>query len=269
VNRVRCRKETAMNIILLEADEIDDCQVRLDGRRADHIIDVLRARPGDLIKIGIINGKVGHGTIKELRRSRPRSVTATVVLDGEPPPAPRIDVVLALPRPIMLKRILVQLAALGIGRLYLVNAQRVEKSFWDASVLEEQNRCQLLLQGLEQAVDTMLPLVTLHRGFRPFVENELPQLTSRYKQLVVAHPGDAHDPVDCFRPGPGRTVLAVGPEGGWNEYEVDSLAQAGFSPVSLGPRILRVETAVIVMHALFNQLSQREVVLPPGVLPPL
>ncbi|MCB2214875.1 16S rRNA (uracil(1498)-N(3))-methyltransferase [Desulfofustis glycolicus] len=258
-----------MNIILLEADEIDDCQVRLDGRRADHIIDVLRARPGDLIKIGIINGKVGHGTIKELRRSRPRSVTATVVLEGEPPSAPLIDVLLALPRPIMLKRILTQLAALGIGRLYLLNAHRVEKSFWDASVLDEQNRRQLLLQGLEQAVDTMLPLVTVHRGFRPFIEDELPQLIRRYKQLVVAHPGDAPGPLDCYRPEPGLTLVAVGPEGGWNDYEVGSLVQSGFSPVSLGPRILRVETAVIALHALFNQLCQREVALVAGGPPPL
>lgn len=258
-----------MNIILLEADEIDDCQVRLDGRQADHIIDVLRARPGDLIKIGIINGKVGHGTIKELRRSRPRLVTATVMLDGEPPPVPLIDMVLALPRPIMLKRILTQLAALGVGRLCLVNAQRVEKSFWDASVLDEPNRRQLLLQGLEQAVDTRLPLVTVHRGFRPFVEDELPKLTSRYKQLVVAHPGGASDPLDCYLPGPGRTLLAVGPEGGWNEYEVDSLVRTGFSPVTLGPRILRVETAVIALHALFNQLYHRDAAWPAGALPPL
>ncbi len=248
-----------MNIILLESHEIVDCQVRLDGRRADHIIDVLRARPGDLIKIGIINGKVGHGTIKELQRCRPRLVTATVVLDSEPPPAPPIDVVLALPRPIMLKRILGQLAALGIGRLYLVNAQRVEKSFWDASVLDEQNRRQLLLQGLEQAVDTMLPRITLHRGFRPFVENESVQLAGRYQHMVVAHPGAVPTPVDRYRPGPGRVLLAVGPEGGWNEYEIDGLVRAGFSLVSLGPRILRVETAVVVLHALLTQLSRREI----------
>jgi len=226
-----------MNIILLESHEIADCQVRLTGRRADHIIDVLRARPGDLIKIGIINGKVGHGTIKELQRGRPRSVAATVVLDSDPPPAPPIDVVLALPRPIMLKRILGQLAALGIGHLYLVNAQRVEKSFWDASVLGEQNRRQLLLQGLEQAVDTMLPQVTVHRGFRPFVENELVRLAGRYKQLVVAHPGDAPTPLDCYRPGPGRILLAVGPEGGWNEFEIDSLVRAGFSRVFSGSKL--------------------------------
>ena len=257
-----------MNIILLESHEIADCQVRLTDRRADHIIDVLRARPGDLIKIGIINGKVGHGTIKELQRGRPRSVAATVVLDSDPPSAPPIDVVLALPRPIMLKRILGQLAALGIGHLYLVNAQRVEKSFWDASVLGEQNRRQLLLQGLEQAVDTMLPQVTVHRGFRPFVENELVQLAGRYKQLVVAHPGDASTPLDCYRPGPGRILLAVGPEGGWNEFEIDSLVRAGFSRVSLGPRILRVETAVIVLHALLTQLSRQAVAVEAAIEAP-
>ncbi|MBE0585874.1 MAG: 16S rRNA (uracil(1498)-N(3))-methyltransferase [Desulfofustis sp.] len=246
-----------MNIILLESSEIVDHQVRLADRRADHIIDILRAQPGDLVKIGIINGKVGHGTIKELHRRRPRSVAMTVIMESDPPVAAEIDVLLALPRPIMLKRILSQLAALGLGHLYLVNAHRVEKSFWDASVLEEQNLRHGLIQGLEQAGDTLLPQLTLHRGFRPFVENELPHLSRHYKQMIVAHPGAAPGLDDRFRPGPGKSLLAVGPEGGWSEYEVDSLIQAGFVTVSLGRRILRVETAVIVLHAMLNQLHQR------------
>jgi 16S rRNA (uracil1498-N3)-methyltransferase len=254
-----------MNIILLESSEIVDHQVRLDDRRADHIIDILRAQPGDLVKIGIINGKVGHGTIKELHRHRPRSVMMTVIMDCAPPTAAEIDVLLALPRPIMLKRILSQLAALGIGHLYLVNAHRVEKSFWDASVLAAQNLRHMLVQGLEQAGDTMLPQLTVHRGFRPFVDHELPQRSIYYKQMIVAHPGAAPRVDDMFRPGPGRNLLAIGPEGGWSEYEIDSLVQAGFVTVSLGLRILRVETAVIVLHAMLNQLLQRESAAEPGL----
>ena len=48
---------------------------------------------------------------------------------------------------------------------------------------------------------------------------------------------------------PGRPLLAIGPEGGWTDDEVELLEERGFRRVSLGPRILRTETAVVVMLA--------------------
>lgn len=247
-----------MNIILLETHEVAGHLVRLEGRRAEHVVKVLRAQSGDLVKIGIINGKIGHGTIKEIDRRQPCSVTMAIDLSEDPPTEPEIDVLLALPRPIMFKRILGQLAALGIGRLYIVNAGRVEKSFWDASILTEQGWRDYVLAGLEQAVDTRLPDLTTHRGFKPFIEQQLPQINLRYRQLLLAHPGADSYLETVFRPGPGRVLLAVGPEGGWSDYEVRSLEQAGFAAFTMGPRILRVETAVTALHAMLSQLMRRE-----------
>ena len=97
-----------------------------------------------------------------------------------------------------------------------------------------------LLQGLEQARDTVLPEVNCHRRFKPFAEDLLPSLTAG-KQALVAHPGD-HPP--CPRQVNGPTLVAIGPEGGFIPYEVDKLREAGCEPISLGPRILRVETAL-------------------------
>ncbi len=239
-----------MNIILLEPAEIVDNQVRLVGRQADHIVKVLRSQPGDQVKIGIINGKIGHGTIKNIHRHAPRMVTLVVDAHTDPPPAPLIDIALGLPRPIMLKRILSQLAALGIGRLYLVNATRVEKSFWDASLLAGSQLREHLLAGLEQAVDTRVPEVFVQRGFKPFIEQELPRCRGAYRQLLVAHPGAEQSLESVWRPRTGRDLLAIGPEGGWTDYEVGCLIDNGFRSFSLGPRILRVETAVVVLHAL-------------------
>lgn len=246
-----------MNVILFESSEIDGCLVQLEGRRADHIVKVLRACIGDMIKIGIINGKIGHGTIKEINCLRSCVVTVKIDRLEEVPPETKIDILLALPRPIMLKRILSHVAALGVGRVHLVNSQRVEKSFWDASLLVEQRWREHFLTGLEQAVDTMMPSLTMHRGFKPFVELELPALASRYQQLLLAHPAAGRSLPDVFTRGGGRVLLAVGPEGGWSEYEVDSLIQAGFTPFSIGPRILRVETAVTVLHAMVDLLMQQ------------
>ena len=100
-----------------------------------------------------------------------------------------------------------------------------------------------LLQGLEQARDTLLPPVHLHTRFKPFVEDQLPGLLAG-RDALLAHPGDAPlAPTGLER----DTVLVVGPEGGFIPYEVEKLLAAGCRQVSLGPRILRVENAVAAL----------------------
>ena len=150
-----------MNIILLDPAELTDNRVILRDRRADHIRSVLGAACGDTLRIGIINGPMGT--------SRVVSITADAVEletshTGPAPPRPDTDLILALPRPIMLKRIFSQAATLGVGRIFLINASRVEKSFFSASLLHRENYYPLLLHGLEQAVDTMVPEVMMHHG---------------------------------------------------------------------------------------------------------
>ena len=99
---------------------------------------------------------------------------------------------------------------------------------------------QQLLLGLEQAKDTVLPEVQLVKRFKPFVEDQLPALI-RDSQNLIAHLGNYRQ---CPNLPQQSTTLAIGPEGGWIDYEVDKLQQIGFTPVQLGQRILRVETAV-------------------------
>jgi 16S rRNA (uracil1498-N3)-methyltransferase len=97
--------------------------------------------------------------------------------------------------------------------------------------------------GLEQARDTRLPQVLLRKQFKPFVEDELPGLIKGTLALV-AHP-EAKTP--CPRDVKKSVTLVVGPEGGFIPYEIEKLCALGFTPVHLGQRILRVETAVTVL----------------------
>jgi RsmE family RNA methyltransferase len=245
-----------MNIILFDQEEIQGSSVLLDGDRARHIVRVLRAEPGETIKVGIINGRMGQGTIIETRVKQPYSVRLDMVFDREPGFTPQIDIMLALPRPIMFRRILSQAAALGIGHLYVVNANRVEKSFWSGSMIEPRVCRKYLVEGLEQAVDTMLPSLTFHKGFRPFLEEDLARAGSSYGQMLTAHPAAPHNLRSVFRPGQGRTLLAVGPEGGWVDYEIMKMEEAGFTMFTMGPRILKVETAVTALHSGVTRLSE-------------
>lgn len=231
-----------MNLILLERDEMVPAtgRARLDGRRLRHVREVHRAAPGDRLRVGLVGGDIGFGTVVRLDD---RALELDIVL-GEPPPVPLpVTVLLALPRPKSLKRLLQGLTAMGVKRIFLMNTWRVEKSYWQSPVLEPATLREQLLLGLEQARDTQVPAVQLRQRFKPFVEDEVPGLTARTKALV-AHP-DA--PRACPRAVDGAVTLAIGPEGGFIPYEIDLLQQQGFEPVSLGPRRLRVEQAVPVL----------------------
>lgn len=145
----------------------------------------------------------------------------------------------------MLKRTLQTVATMGVKELWLINSWRVDKSYWSSPLLTEAGLREQLLLGLEQAGDTQLPRVQLRKRFKPFVEDELPALTTA-RRALVAHPYDAQP---CPPAADEPTLLAVGPEGGFIPYEVEKLAEAGLTPIHLGARILRVETAVPVLLA--------------------
>lgn len=237
-----------MNLILISTDEVKDGVAELSGRRARHLHKVLRARIGDSLKIGLVNGLVGRGLVREISRER---VVLEIEATIQPPPPSRLELILALPRPIMLNRVLSQAASLGIKSIHLINANRVEKSFFSASALHPEALAARLELGLEQAVDTVMPEVTVHHRFRPFLEDRLPLLAGGAKTLLLAHPGAEADlarQLVSVAPD-SRVMLAIGPEGGWIDFELQLFKHQGFRQFSLGPRILRVDTAVPALIA--------------------
>lgn len=242
-----------MNLIILTADELaPDNTVSLTDRRAVHIRKILRGQPGDRVRIGLLNGAMGYGIITA---ASPGEVLLHVTLEAPPPALPPVDLILALPRPIMLKRILAQAAAMGCERIFLINANRVEKSFFSASLLDEDNYRTCLLEGLEQGVGTAEPEVFICKRFKPFMEDTVPLLIPPQTVKLLAHPEAA---VNLPRAVPHlqekRVALAVGPEGGWIDFEIALFIQAGFTPFTLGPRILRTDTAVPALLAQIDLL---------------
>lgn len=233
--------EATMNLILLfPGDFPDEGVARLTGRRRDHMLAVHRAGVGDELTVGVAGGRIGKGLVRKVDQE---SVELEITLDSDPPSPPDITLVLALPRPKVMNRVVAAVSSLGIKRLFLINSWRVDKSYWKSPRLSPDNlRLQSIL-GLEQGRDTILPAIELRRLFRPFVEEELPALAQGTTALV-AHPYAGEE---CPRNVSGPVTLAIGPEGGFIEQEIDSLARAGFRPVHLGSRILRVETAVAAL----------------------
>lgn len=232
-----------MNLLLLhEADFYAPNLVKISDHRLQHLLQVQKVQLGEQLKAGLINGLCGQAEIIKLTQD---AACLKVQLEQPPPAKLPLILVLALPRPKMLRRILQSATSMGVAKIVLVNSYRVEKSFWQTPILQEQTIKQQLLLGLEQARDTVLPQVILEPRFKPFVQDRLPELAANSLKLV-AHPGDyAACPRELNEP----VCLAVGPEGGWIPYEVQLLGEAGFTPIQLGPRILRVETAVTTLLA--------------------
>jgi len=230
-----------LNLLLFSAgDRLGPDTIVVRDRRLAHLREVTRATVGDILRVGEIDGLAGQGRILEIDDDH---ATLAVTLQGAPPPKRPLCLVLALPRPKMLRRILRSTAEFGVSELHLINSYRVEKSYWRSPLLAPETLREYLLQGLEQSRDTMLPQVHCHPRFKPFVEDRLPRMAAG-KLALVAHPGD-HPP--C--PGAGRreTLVVIGPEGGFIPYEVEKIHATGCQPVSLGARILRVENAVGAM----------------------
>lgn len=242
-----------MNLVLFTEHELAADRVILTDRRAEHIRQILGLVSGDRLRVGMINGKMGEGTILSLDDA---AVSIRVHLDRQPQPAANVDLILALPRPIMLQRILKQATVLGVDHIHLIRSAKVEKSFFHSPVLHPEKIQSLLLQGLEQAVDTRLPGVSIHQRFKPFVEDVVPKLKGHG---LIAHPGATTKLIDVFsghgQDGAQKVLLAVGPEGGWNDFELACFSRQGFKGFSMGDRILHVDTAVVALLAQLQLLT--------------
>ena len=264
-----------MNRILFEKSEITDGIATFGGERAEHVMNVLHGEVGQILKTGEIDGKIGTSEIVEIYDRRSGKDSASLV-DGqitggaesiplrikvrvshtEKSIEPWIDIILAPPRPRVMKRLLPQLATMGVGRIVLVGAQKVEKDFWGATLLKEENYRPLLIDGLMQGGTSILPKIECWKSFNRFLREGLSSFATT--ERIVAHPyvEKVGEKSWSWRTDV-KPLLAIGPEGGWTDEEVAKLIDNGFRGYSLGSRILRTDTATIALLAqLMKEFGQ-------------
>jgi len=254
-----------MNILILtDDDKMADGRYRLVDQRAIHIREILKLRAGDKIRIGLLCGPLGEGTIETI--SSREVILAINALASHPPNfnQPKTTLICALPRPQTLKKILLTSAMMGVRILHLIRAARVEKSYFHSPLLKPEKYGPFLLEGLSQTGLTCPPEVQIHTRFRGFLK-------------TIEDTCGGFQETDCLRLLPEKEApatlpavyqshvkniaIAVGPEGGWLPYEIESMEDLGFRRFSLGPWTLRVEHAVtatlaqvsLVQAMLFNK----------------
>ncbi len=226
-----------MNIILLRPEDwLDENIVCIDDRRHEHIRGILKAQMGERLRVGSLGRLRGSGTVVKLSDEHTH-----LQIDLVDPPLPRhpCDLILALPRPKMLRRVFRTAAEMGVSHLYLINSARVEKSYWQSPLLQPDRIDAALIAGLERAGDTVLPQVHLYPRFKPFIEDQLPGLIGS-RACWIAHPGAP----EALATQSAEGLIMLGPEGGFIPYEVDLAKSVGAKAVRLSDRILSVDTAV-------------------------
>ena len=235
-----------MNRILFETDEIVNGIATFGGERAEHVMNVLHGEVGQVLKTGEIDGLTGKSEILSIEQSNNCKISVRCS-HTEKSILPWVDLILAPPRPRVMKRLLSQLATMGVGRIFLVGAKKVEKDFWGATLLKPVNYRPLFIDGLMQAGTSILPTLETRRNFRKFVREELDTLFPSSTR-IVAHPYTSQTS-QASRTSRTSLLLAIGPEGGWTDEEVALLEEHGFARYSLGSRILRTDTATIALLA--------------------
>lgn len=234
-----------MNLILLDPDELrGGGSVALRPRQAAHVLNVLHARSGDSLRVGVVGGNIGTATV--LAADADGVLISPPALDSVPP-RPWFDLLLAAPRPKVLRRMWADMASLGVRNIILTNAAKVEKCYFGSHWLSPETYDPLLREGLEQSGATAMPRVEIVRRFRPFVEDEVPRRFADAPKLV-AHPRCSRSAPPRFPDNPSEgaplPLLAIGPEGGWTDFELGLLEKAGFAPFSVGSRVLRTDVAL-------------------------
>lgn len=244
-----------MNLLLLEAtDQVpgDPAGFTLGGTRARHVREVLSAGVGATLRVGLIDGPVGTATVT---RIEPGRVDLACVF-RETPKRSGLSLLLAVPRPIALQRILRDVAAFGVDHVVLCRSWRVQRSYLQSKVLDVETYRPLLREGMMQGAVTWEPEVRLEPKFTAYVKD---RAASEFKSArrLLAHPEGPKDIADLDLAPDRKVVVAIGPEGGWIPSEVEELERAGFETVRAGPRILRVETAVVALLAQVELLRRR------------
>lgn len=239
-----------MNICLFSADEIEKPLNKKD-ERAQHILKILHKNIGDFFHAGIIDRKAGEAQITAITES---SIEYKFIPQTDGKPLFPLIMIIGFPRPIQLKRLLRDIAALGVQEVHLTATELGEKSYMQSNLVEHGTAYEMLLDGTVQAASTHVPKLFLHKNFSECIKTvknshpensiklcldnvspkaSLPQILEETKMQNCNESKKTY-------------IAAIGSERGWTNKERSFMQENGFTLCSMGSRIMRTETAATV-----------------------
>ena len=223
-------------------EPITDEKTSLSGPEAHHLIHVLRAKPGERVTLFDGSGAEFPAEITTVSRNNVEfDVLGREDIDREL--AFELTIGVALPKGDRQRWLIEKAVELGVQRIVPLRtsrsvAQPVEKALGRLR--------RTVIEASKQCGRNRLMVIDSPQDWHDFVATEV-QATYR----LLAHPGPIAT-TPRIEPS-GDVLLAIGPEGGFSEDEVTLALNAGWQAVSLGRRVLRTETAAILLTALVSR----------------
>jgi len=228
-------------------DEVRNGHAQIAGEEARHLTRVLRVEPGQRYEISD-NREV---YLAEIEIARKESVVfRTLEKLPAAPPSARIELYAALIKFDRFEWIVEKATELGVTEIVPVEATRSDRGLGKAAGKRVERWRRIALEASQQSRRAVLPEIA-----EPISLNDVIARTASYRYALDENPGAATllNALPAVRTAQDTVAILTGPEGGWTKEERASFAAAGWAPVSLGPLVLRAETAVIAALAVISQ----------------
>ena len=267
-----------MNICLFTEEELSRPLAKRD-ERTQHIVKVLHKKEGDSFSAGIIGGRAGHALITHIGakgESDEGQLSFTFTPESDGKPLYPLALIVGFPRPIQLRRLLRDVAGLGVCAVHLTGTELGEKSYMESTLVEKGAAYSMLLDGTAQAASTHVPALFMHKSLaacldavgagaaagpagsvfllRAALDNVGAAMSLH--DFLAAAPLQALPAAEAAAAGIAGAgavppvLAAIGSERGWTEKERHLLEERGFTRCSMGSRVLRTETAATVACSL-------------------
>jgi RsmE family RNA methyltransferase len=240
-----------MNCILFEPDEPGRPLSKHDGR-AVHLVKVLHKKPGDEFEAGILGGMRGRGRLERIAEDG--SIEFSLNLNEPPPPRSSLHIGVGFSRPIQMRRILREMANMGVRAISFFGTDSGEKSYRETTLLSDGGARAAFIEGAAQGRDTILPALSVYRNLDEWLKNAagtMPDTASGAFCICADNIASGGSFAGLPR-NVNDFIVAVGSERGWSEGERGLFREAGFHSLSLGERPLRTETACVAAAALVS-----------------
>lgn len=213
----------------------------LDADEARHARKALRLRPGAVVELFDARGTTARAELLDAARS----VCRVIDLVRNPPPATRVTLASAIPKGNRADAMIDQLVQLGVDRLIPLRSDRSVVDPRDAKLERFERR---VLEALKQCGRAYGMTIEPVRGFDEALAEPADE-----RLILTPSGGEARPSLSA------DSVLAlIGPEGGWTDRELAAARDAGFTPWTINPHVLRIETAAVAVATLLRYDSRSD-----------
>lgn len=224
------------------------------GDDVNHIKNVLRANPGDKLTVSDGSGDVYSVCIESFENDR---ITATIIDIFTNKTEPPIDITLfqGVPKSDKMETIIQKCVELGVKKIVPVITERTVVKFKDLKDMESKTARwrRISLEAAKQCNRGIVPEVGM-----PVKLDKAYAASANYAVSLIPYENETYTSMRKYIDGyvSGSICIFIGPEGGFDEGEIEKAQQHGIKPVTLGPRILRTETAgSAVLSVLMYELG--------------